>query len=517
MSKFNSVPSVVPNSKTPLKLGTVLDSTTYEGAPAATREAKTELFLAAVSDFGNEGSFYENASNRTDRIKTLTKEVALSDPQWMTDFISWLRNDANMRSISLIIALDAAKAMLDAKVPGSRSVVYGALVRADEPGEALAYWTNTYGKTIPSAVKRGVSDAVLKLYNEFSLSKYDTASKGFRFGDVIRLTHPSPEDPKQAKLFKHAIERRKDSSARPDESLTLLANKKVFLALSKEEKLNIVLSKDGTKILKEAGLTWENIASEIGLNAKVWEALIPNLGYMALIRNLRNFIGSGVSRETLSKVADRIADKNQVAKSRQLPFRFLSAYNSIESSGNFELLAALEKALNFSLENVPSLDGKTLILVDRSGSMFYSPSDKNGLDFADSAAIFGSTLALRAENSTLVQFGSDSSEVSFNRSGSVLNTLKEFDNMGGTNTHAAITKFYNSSYDRVIVITDEQYNDYNYVNNIKGNMYIWNLEGYSRGFEAAKNRHLLGGLSDQSFKMINMIEAGRKAQWPWSN
>lgn len=84
------------------------------------------------------------------------------------------------------------------------------LQRADEPGEALAYWTSTYGRAIPKPVKRGVADAVQRLYTERSLLKYDTGARGFRFGDVIDLVHPAPaaDKPWQGDLFEHALDRR---------------------------------------------------------------------------------------------------------------------------------------------------------------------------------------------------------------------------------------------------------------------------------------------------------------------
>jgi hypothetical protein len=71
------------------------------------------------------------------------------------------------------------------------------LQRADEPGEFLAYWTSTFGRALPKPVKRGIGDAVRRLYTEYALLKYDTASKGFRFGDVLDLTHPDAATPQQ--------------------------------------------------------------------------------------------------------------------------------------------------------------------------------------------------------------------------------------------------------------------------------------------------------------------------------
>lgn len=494
--------------------------TNHKGAVGFARDEKSELFLLAVSDFV-ENTFYESSDARQARVSKLLKTVAVADYEWLTQFILWLRNEANMRSISLVIALEGAKVMIESGIPGGRKLVASALLRADEPGEALAYWTSKHGRKIPSAVKRGIADAVVASYNEYSLAKYDTDSKGFSFADVIRLVHPKPKDEKQATLFRYAMERRFDSNTPVPESLTKLTKRREVLSLSKDDLRDLLRSDSGQQAIKDAGLTWEAVAGSAGLDKNIWEALIPSLGYMALIRNLRNFEEKGVSKDALQTVANRLSDPAEVAKSRQLPFRFLSAYRATSNSLRFGF--ALEEALGHSLKNVPVLKGRTLILVDQSGSMFYSQSEKTDLTFADSAAIFGSALALRAEDATLVQYGSRTQELSFTKGTSVLQLVKKFRSMGGTDTVAAIKEFINTKkFDRVILITDEQYGNYFYGGSPDKSvpagtpMYTWNLVGYKAGqTKAGPNRYTFGGLNDQSFKLIPMLEAGRDGTFPW--
>ena len=401
-----------------------------------------------------------------------------------------------------------------------------------------------HGRKLPSSIKRGIADGAVKSFNEYSLAKYDTASKGFRFADVIELTHPSPKDERQSDLFKHALDRRRDSSAEPTESLALLGARNAFLALTQKEKLDLVHSANGAEALAKAGITWEVLSSALGkdgMDGKAWEAMIPSMGYMALIRNLRNFEKAGVSDAVLDQVAARLADPAEVAKSRQLPFRFLAAYfatagidrsdnasyygrQSRATGGSLRFGYPLEKALQASLSNVPVLKGKTLILVDRSGSMWHAQSKNTSMNFADSAAIFGAALALRAENATLVQYGNGSEVVNFRKGDSVLALINSFKGMGGTDTVGALRKNYNSSFDRVVLITDEQYNGGGYwgrsvdpseVVDANTPMYTFNLVGYKAGGKEKANRVTLGGLTDQSFKLIPLLERGYDASWPW--
>ena len=100
--------------------------------------------------------------------------------------------------------------------------------------------------------------------------------------------------------------------------------------------------------------------------AEQWQLMIPQMGYMALLRQLRAFDKAGIPESVANKVAQRIADPAQVARSRQLPFRFYSAYINAPS---LRWGQALEQALQACLPNVPELPGRTLILIDTSGSM----------------------------------------------------------------------------------------------------------------------------------------------------
>jgi hypothetical protein len=526
MSKFNNSNASVRKGNGFLETTEVIEYN-HKGALGFGKVAKSELFLAAVSDFGNEASFYETAENRSNRIAKLASEVAVADVQWITEFVNWLRNEANMRSISLIIALQGARGLVSAGVPGARQLVSSAIVRADEPGEALAWWYANVGRKIPAGVKRGIADSAARTYNQYTLAKYDTDSHGFRFADVINLTHPTPVDSVQSDLFKYALDRRRDSNAEIPASLTRLQKRKAILSSSLEEKRALLKSTNASAELKAAGLTWENVGSSFGkdgLDAQAWEALIPTLGYMALIRNLRDFEKKGVSDKVLNQVASRLVHVEEIAKSRQLPFRFLSAYRAVSGqkagqapgSGRFDY--PLEKALQTSLMNIPSLDSDTLILVDRSGSMYWEVSKHTDMNFADTGALFGAALAVRAEKATLVEFGNSSQEVAFTKNSSVLKLVNTFHDMGGTKTKLAVDKHFTNKYKRVIIITDEQSDRSDPAVNVPANVpvYTFNLAGYKYGHPGHQaNRFLIGGLQDQSFGLIPMLEAGYDAKWPW--
>ncbi|MEU3853292.1 TROVE domain-containing protein [Streptomyces sp. NPDC029554] len=501
---------------------------TYEGGRGRERDARSELFLLAVSSFVTQQTFYETGADRDDRFRRLVRELAVQDPQWTAALLGWLRGAGNLRTASVVGAAEYVKARLDAGAtegPSNRQVVDSVLQRPDEPGELLAYWTATYGRNVPKPVKRGIADAVRRLYHGKALLKYDTASKGYRFGDVLNLVHaaPDPDKPWQGELFRYALDRRHhpDTAVPPASSRTLTAHR-ALMALPIAERRALVTAEGGAERLAEAGMTWEALAGWLQgpMDKAAWEAVIPSMGTMALVRNLRNFDEAGVSDEVAERVAARISDPAEVARSRQFPFRYLAAHRHAPS---LRWSYALERALGHSLAHVPVLPGRTLVLVDRSGSMFWSRlSDRSELNRADAAAIFGTALALRAERADLVEFGTTSDRVPFRRGESVLRVLDRFHSLGGTDTTEAVRRHY-EKHDRVLIVTDEQYTHHHLgdpTEQIPADVpvYTWNLAGYRAGHgpSGTGNRHTFGGLSDAAFRMVPLIEASRDADWPWA-
>jgi hypothetical protein len=522
MSKFNR-PDGVVSVNSPILTDDRPAGVTHEGAPGYARDAKSELFLLAVANMVGENTFYEQADARDARYRDLVHTVAVADPAWMLGFLGWLRAEANMRSAPIVTAAEAVKARLAAGANGpvtSRSMVNVVLQRPDEPGEMLAYWMSRYGRKIPKPVKRGVADAVCRLYNERAMLKYDTASKGFRFADVIDLVHPTPAaNDWQGVLFAHALDRRHGHVGEIPYPLSTLITNSILRERVAEGDHDLLLDAD---TLRSAGMTWEDALSLAGGRvdkAALWTALIPSMGYMALLRNLRNFDQAGVTDDVAATVAARLADPEQVARSRQFPFRFLAAHRNVPS---LRWGHALDRALTASLANVPALSGRTLILVDLSGSMDTPAAGAlSDITRADAAKVFGAALAMRTDP-TLVWFDTSSGRVNVGKGGSLLKLVESFPLAGGgTSTAAAVARWY-AGHDRVVIVTDEQahYNGYARVDQPVPShvpVYTWNLAGYRYGHapSGTGTRHTFGGLSDAAFRLIPLLEAGRDAVWPW--
>ncbi len=552
MSRFNSR-SARPAASSPVTT-TGERTATHEGGPGYLRDPKSELFLLAVSNFVGTDTFYEKAGERDDRYTQLVRQLAVFDPAWCVSFLGWLRGEGNMRTAALVGAAEFVKARLDAGrgtagltgTPApeteqgggwNRRAINAVLQRADEPGEMLGYWTGRYGRKLPKPVKRGIADAVQRLYNERSLLKYDTDSRGYRFGDVLNLVHASPADDKlwQGDLFKHALDRRKNRGEDIPEALGMLRARQRLMNYPVATRAQALQARGD--LLQDAGMTWEALAGWLQgpMDAAAWEAAIPSMGYMALLRNLRNFDEAGVSDEVAEKVARKLADPGQVARSRQLPMRFYSAYRAAPS---LRWGHALEKALTASLANIPKLRGRTLVLVDTSSSMEAGFSRDGILMRWDAAALFGVALGQRCEDADVVSFssarrywgdapGAATKAFQLQRGESLLRAVDRWKDGGwflggGTDTALALRQEFRG-HDRIVIVTDEQAgHDAREVNESAPDtvsMYTWNLAGYEAGHapSGGRTRHTFGGLTDQAFRMIPLLEAGRDAKFPWES
>lgn len=514
-------------------------TTTHEGGSAVTLADKTALFLMATSSFFGEDTFYEKADARAQRYGELCRSVAIQDPAWYASFVRWLRHDGNIRTGAVVAALEGAHAWLEAKIPGGRSLVNSVLVRADEPGEALAYWTSRYGRAIPKPVKRGIADAAASLYTQFSVIKYDSAAKGFRFADVIDLTHPTANGLAQNALFTYLLDQRHHNDADLREALpTLRRYQDMQHNLRTDRAATLRAIAADPELLRGAGMTWENLSSSGPMDAAAWQAIIPQMGYMALLRNLRNFEQAGVAKDVLKSVADRLADPEQVAKSRQLPFRFLSAYTNVQH-GLWQ--SALEQALTYSCRNIPVLDGETVVLVDTSGSMENKMSQKSTVSMVAAGGLFGVALASAQGNAALYGFANgpvNSYRYAWDRGlsdgpfrhgvvqgAAVLRCMEAFVRRIGENGHGTDIKGslawaaqQHPKAARFVIITDMQCSRGNVGDGVPAHtpVYAFTLGAYAGvGMASSHNHHYLGGLTDHTFAMIRNIEAAQSGRWPW--
>ncbi len=307
-----------------------------------------------------EPKFYGSTDNDVVRMAT---NCAKADPEFLCKLACYARNVGNMRSVSHVLACVIAREAREY----TRITLRNIIVRPDDITEIMSCYLNMYSNPFPNAMKREIGTVIQK-FDEYQLAKYNGGTRGMKLRDVLRIVHPTPINAEKEGLFKKILD---DTLPTP--------------------------------------YTWETELSARGNTAEVWNELLSSgkVGYMALIRNLRNIIQSGADYQ---QALDAIADPHQVKKSRQLPFRHFSAFRTLCNAHCItpQVHKALESALHASIENMETILGRTLIAVDGSGSMDFPVSAKSDVRCCDIVSLFGAMVARLCEDATVCYFDSAS-------------------------------------------------------------------------------------------------------------
>ena len=443
------------------------------GGYAMKRDKKSELVFAVLSTF-LENKFYESGDERLERICELVKK---NDPEFVAKLAIVCRNEFNLRSVTTALIGELAKTHKGDDLV--MRTIEKAVLRPDDLTELVSY----IGSPIPKQVKRGIRHALLK-FNRYNLAKYKGEGNKVSLVDLLNIAHPNPKfaSEEQAKAWKDLIEGN----------------------LKQED-------------------TWEN---EVSANAtkETWENLIKDdkLGYMALIRNMNNYVKYDISDEYVKMVCDRIIDPERIKKSKQLPFRFYTAYMNVQ--GNRKFSDAISEAMDIAVANVPTFGGKTLIAIDTSGSMGMGNDSMSPII---KAAIFGATLLKSNPNSDIILY--DTSVVEFKGSGrspvvDLANRIVNDAKGGGTNTGLVFSYAVKSDkkYDRIIIISDNEswcdsgygtgtqavYTGYKKLTGADPFVYAIDIQGYgTKDIESNKVFHLCGW-SDRLLDFITQAEKG---------
>ena len=463
MSKFNTINT----NKTVNKSGHV----------AYKMRDKEKLISQVLTSFFNEKKFY--GDNSAEMQKTI-KSVIASDPAFVAKLAVFARREFNMRSVSHILIAHLAHE-IEGK-PFVRGAVKAVTLRGDDVTEIMACYLSMFGKPIPNALKKGISDA-MQGFDEYTLAKYKGNGKEVKMRDLLCLCRPTPKNEAQSDLWKRLLN---------DEL--------------------------------EIPVTWETELSANGNNKETWEKLIESgkVGYMALLRNLRNILTANPSN--LEKVLSTIEDPERVRKSKQLPFRYLSAYKELAGIGGSRVFDVLENAIEASIENVPKLAGTTVIAVDTSGSMGCAVSAKSKVKCYEIAMLLGLIANKICDNSIFYTFDTRVEKYSLSKRSGILSTVTYQSRCGGgTYMHLPFEQMINEKInaDRIIVLSDNECNGgwssrpvqiyADQSRKATGND-IWvhaiDLQGYgTQQFHGAKT-NIIAGWSEKVFDFIKLAEQG---------
>src|SRR5215472_7097304 len=384
---------------------------THEGAVAQKVDAKSELRRTVLTCLLWEDTFYDKGNDIAKRIAAL---AAANKPEVVAALAREARDKMQLRHAPLFLVRELARR----KCAGTllAETLEHVIQRADELGEFVALYWKERKQPLSAGVKRGLAKAFTK-FDAYQLAKYDRESV-VKLRDVLFLCHAKPKDEAQAALWKKLVENTLES---PD-------TWEVALSAGKDRRENF------ERLLREG-----------------------KLGGLAVLRNLRLMLASGVDPKLIREWLDK-------GVARALPFRFIAAAKHAP-----KLEDPIERAMLKGLRQNVALRGRTLLVVDVSGSMQAKLSSKSELSRTDAAC--GVAILARevcGEVAIYATAGNDhtrkhaTAEVPARRGFPLRDAIKAQEKaLGGGGIFLVqcmdfIKEHEAGQFDRVIVFTDEQ-------------------------------------------------------------
>jgi 60 kDa SS-A/Ro ribonucleoprotein len=420
---------------------------THEGAPARNISAELQLRRSVLACLLWESQFYEDGVEIAGRIAELVPKVA---SEKVAALAIEGRERMKLRHAPLLLVREMARHKTH------RALVSKTLAqiiqRADELAEFVAIYWKDGRVPLSGQVKKGLAAAFPK-FDEYQLAKYDRSGP-IKLRDVLFLCHAKPRDQAQADVWKRLVA---GALSTPD--------------------------------------TWEVALSSGADKREAWERLLRDqkLGALALLRNLRNMREAGVEESLV------LSALGSMSTARVLPFRFLAA---ARYAPQWE--ETLERAMLKCVAEAEKLPGKTIVLVDVSGSMTAPLSRRSEMQRTDAA--YGLAVLLReiAEKVGVYSFSDELAEVPARRGFALRDAIDTSQRHNSTQLGKAVEQLNKKEqYDRLIVITDEQAHDSVPAPRSKG--YVINVASYKNGVGYGKWTHV-DGWSESVVEYIRVLE-----------
>lgn len=447
---------------------------THEGAAAVAITPELELRRAVMANMLWEDTFYESGVEIGKRIMDLVRKV---DPITVAEISVEAREQMKLRHVPLLLVRELARRRSEmvksrtdeTKEAGLNIPVADVLARIIQRPDELTEFVSMYWKDgkqpLSGQVKKGLSRAFSK-FDEYQLAKYNRVDP-VKLRDVLFLSHAVPRSTEgtrygmsredREKLFKKLIGGFCANCWKPmNREVTgkaqdrVLRGAKAFTSKSEEKRIAHQICTCASPV--EAKLatpdTWEVALSAGKDKRETFERMLREntLGALALLRNLRNMQQSGVPDAVI-----REGLKNMKTE-RVLPFRFISA---AKYAPQFE--PELETAMFRSLTEHEKLTGRTILLVDNSGSMYGGTvSKKSELTPSDAACALAMLLREICEDVKVFAFSGQPSLVPPRRGFALRDAIIRATEHGGTYTENAKRSADAAGYDRLIIVTDEQ-------------------------------------------------------------
>jgi 60 kDa SS-A/Ro ribonucleoprotein len=419
---FSSLKSLLPRA----------DAVNRESAAAYALSPKHALAQMAATGCFN-GTFYAGAGDQLAVLLSLSAQV--DDNLFLAKLAVYSRERAFLKDMPAALLLVLSRRDL--------ALFHRAFDRVVDNGRVLRTLLQMVrsGQLGRKSLSYSVQRAFRRWLNGASVGKLVSASIGRdpSLRDVLRLARPTPPDDARRALFGWLAGRPVEAWAPataddlPDEVRALVA----FRAAETEA--------EQVEVLGRARLRWDLLA-DAARGPSAWAAIARQMGPQAMRMNLNTLLRHGVldDREVVEFIASRIADEEEIRRSRQFPYQYLSAYLNADERVPQALKEALGRAAELACGSVPELPGPVVIGLDVSGSMQTPVTGHRGrggttaMRCVDVAALFAAAVLRRNPDSLLVPFDDRAHEADVDPGDAILSLGARLARYGGGGTDCSL-------------------------------------------------------------------------------
>ncbi|MFM8574100.1 MAG: TROVE domain-containing protein [Pirellula sp.] len=440
------------------------DAINEAGGKAYKLEPKQALaHVAATGTFGD--TYYSTGQAQLDEVLALIEWI--DDNEYLAKLALYSREKAFMKDMpaALLVALSCRDTQLTHRI-FDRVVDNGRVLRTVFQMIRSGQFKNAEGKA-----RKGLSASLQRAFqrwlNSASVGKLLSASIGSdpSLRDILRMARPTPTDNARRALFGWLTEKEVDKWAPATQ-----ADLPVEVQLLEEYRKATDDMAQVAILEKLDGARWD-LLSDAAKGPRVWTALARKMGPQALRMNLNTLLRHEVfsnDKSMIDYVAGRIANEEEVRRSRQFPYQYFAAYMNADEAVPQAIKTALHKAAEVACGNVPKFSGPVVIGLDTSGSMGSAVTGYRGSGAAskmrcvDVAALFAAAVLRSNPDSVVIPFDTQAYDAKIDPNDSILSIAKRLAGYGGGGTDcslpikAAVEKYPKRQFAAAILVSDNE-------------------------------------------------------------
>lgn len=422
------------------KVAPVTNTVNHAGGVAYTLTDKAALAQLAMTGCFN-STFYVSEKEQLTKVLQLCNKVPV---EYVAKLAVFARQNGLMKDMPAVLA-----AFVASKNTQLLSRIFPLIV--DSP-KMLRNFVQiirsgvTGRKSLGTRPKKLIENYLNSLTDE-QLFKADIGNDP-SLQDILKLAHPAPGNANRAALYGYLLDRQHNVELLPQ----LVREYETFKKAPSGNVPNVPFQ----------------MLTSLNLSDAQWKSIAQNMTWNQLRMNLNTLARHNVLKDSklVDILASKLSNRELVEKAGVFPYQLFTAFLNVNGEVPVSLSVALQQAAEYSLNNIPKVNGKVYVLVDVSGSMGSPVTGYNGsattkMRCIDVASLVASSFMRRNPgNVEVIPFDTRIHQAKLNPMDSMMTNARHLANYGGGGTNCALALDYlnknKKQGDLVLMVSDNE-------------------------------------------------------------